>query len=44
MRNSDSAKPKAFAGSSSTFSKLPLEQYSITSTFCLLLPCGGEQP
>jgi len=43
MRNSDSAKPKAFAGSSSTFSKLPLEQNSITSTFCLLLPCGGEQ-
>lgn len=43
MRNSDSDKPKAFAGSSSTFSKLPLEQYSITSTFCLLLPCGGGQ-
>lgn len=35
VRNSVSARPKAFSGSSSRVSRLPPEQYSITSTFCL---------
>lgn len=42
-RNSSSGSPNVFSGSSSTLSRLPLEQYSITITFCRLPPCAQDR-
>lgn len=42
-RNSSSGSPNVFSGSSSTLSRLPLEQYSMISTFCRLPPCAGTR-